>query len=322
MTGIIIYYSQTGNTKKIAEAIYTGAASMCKQIDLLHISDVNFQSLKDYDFIGIGTPVWCEWVPANVRKLIESMIDVEGKYVFVFCTHATLAGRFMKRIVSSLEEKKMIVVGWEDWYGGNVNPLSEKPYYTDGHPDDFDLKEALDFGKDMMEKCIRIANGNHSLIPRLPQGQDYAARYGELRPSAPTEKSPNKTEDKKPVILLNREICNFPACSLCKDNCPAKSIDPSRENPMDESSCEHCHFCEFLCPTGAITFPRRMHIDKNNPTFKKLTDELLEYKELRRFRPLVPFDEVGTIMPSEEDHNRHPKFVLDQGVGVLAPKKK
>ncbi|HBM81725.1 MAG TPA: hypothetical protein DD426_12990, partial [Clostridiaceae bacterium] len=68
---------------------------------------------------------------------------------------------------------------------------------------------------------------------------------------------------------------------------------------QDKASCEVCHFCEEICPTGAITFSGRMHINKNNPIVKKLADDLMEHRELRRFRPLVSFDEVGTIKPGE-----------------------
>jgi flavodoxin/formate hydrogenlyase subunit 6/NADH:ubiquinone oxidoreductase subunit I len=316
MKGIIMYYSQTGNTRKIAEAIYSGSSTVLEQIDLVHISKADYKNLKDYDVVGIGMPVWCEREPVNVVRFIENMTGMEGKFAFVFCTHTTLAGKFMKRIVSLLEEKKMIVTGWEDWYGGNVSPISEKPYYTDGHPDDTDLREARDFGKDIMEKCIRIADGDSTLIPRLPEGKAYADRYGELAPVLPPQISPNEAKPSKPDVVFNKDICGYPACSLCKDHCPAECIDPSREKPLDISSCERCHFCENICPTGAITFVRRMHIDKNNPVSIQLANDLLEHRELRRFRPLVSFDEVGMVIPSEEELNRHPRFVLENGVGV------
>ena len=58
-----------------------------------------------------------------------------------------------------------------------------------------------------------------------------------------------------------------------------------------------------------------MHINKNNPIVKKLVDDLMEHRELRRFRPLVSFDEVGTIKPSEKDIDKHPQLILHNGVG-------
>lgn len=221
----------------------------------------------------------------------------------------------MKRIVSLLRDKKMIVIGWEDWYGGNVNPMSEKPYYTDGHPDDIDLREAQNFGRRMIENCIKISEGDSSLIPQLQQGKDYIERYGGSDLSSMTKGSQKEKNVSKPGIMINRDICNFPTCSLCKDNCPSGSIDPFSENPQDKASCEVCHFCEEICPTGAITFSGRMHINKNNPIVKKLVDDLMEHRELRRFRPLVSFDEVGTIKPSEKDIDKHPQLILHNGVG-------
>jgi flavodoxin/formate hydrogenlyase subunit 6/NADH:ubiquinone oxidoreductase subunit I len=299
LKGIIIYYSQTGNKRKIAEAIYSGASTVLEQIDLVHISKADYKSLNDYDVIGLGMPVWCEREPVNVGRFIEKMSGLEGKSAFVFCTHTTLAGKFMKRIVSLLEEKKMVVIGWEDWYGGNVSPVSEKPYYTDGHPDDTDLKRHDSSGYNGQVHQNR--NGDSTLIPRLPEGKAYAERYGELVPVPHSQISQNDVKPSKPDIIFNRSTCSYPACSLCKDNCPAECIDPSRENPHDISSCERCHFCEKICPTGAITFVKHMHIDKNNPVSIQLANDMLEHRGLRRFRPLVSFDDVGTVMPSEDE---------------------
>jgi flavodoxin/formate hydrogenlyase subunit 6/NADH:ubiquinone oxidoreductase subunit I len=318
MKTIIIYYSQTGNTKKIAEAIYSGALSVNEETDLVHISEVNHDLLTSYDVIGIGTPVWCEREPVNVQRFINKLSDLEGKLAFVFCTHATLAGQFMKTIVTRLEEKKLVIVGWEDWYGGYVNPASPKPYYTDGHPDDIDLMEANNFGKDITEKCIEVINGKDSLIPQLPEKDEYAQRYGKTKCIQINQAEDNKGQVKKSALFLNKEICINPDCTLCRDYCPSESIDPSQENPYNNISCERCHFCELICPTGAITFKKAIRIDKKSNLATSVVEDMLQYKELRRFRPLVSFDTVATIMPSKEIMNSYPKLIIKEHIGVPA----
>ena len=58
MKSIVIYYSQTGNTKTIAEAIRDGMFAENGQCDLAAFRDVTAQRLQEYDLIGIGTPIW------------------------------------------------------------------------------------------------------------------------------------------------------------------------------------------------------------------------------------------------------------------------
>ena len=38
---IIIYYTQTGNTKKIADAIYAGISQKTGQCDIRHLKDID-----------------------------------------------------------------------------------------------------------------------------------------------------------------------------------------------------------------------------------------------------------------------------------------
>ena len=55
-----------------------------------------------------------------------------------------------------------------DWYGSVFLPEMPHPYPTDGHPDEIDLKEAEDFGREMVENSRRIHNGQTELIPPEP----------------------------------------------------------------------------------------------------------------------------------------------------------
>ena len=42
------------------------------------------------------------------------------------------------------------------------------PYYTAGHPDEIDLREAEEFGREMVERSRRISAGETKLIPAMP----------------------------------------------------------------------------------------------------------------------------------------------------------
>ncbi|WP_303868600.1 hypothetical protein [Acetobacterium wieringae] len=99
---------------------------------------------------------------------------------FFFCTHASLTGGFFAWLIPLLEEKGLMVLGWEDWFGGKVNPTVEGPYYTDGHPDETDLREAREFGEEMAVRSFLITNGIEVAYPELRGGEEYVQRYGSL----------------------------------------------------------------------------------------------------------------------------------------------
>src|SRR5512143_85217 len=93
MKSIIVYFSLTGSTKKVAKAICAGIEPLIKTCDLVKLKDVDSASLQDYDLIGIGSAVW-GGPPKHLEWFIDSLPDLSGKYVFAFSTHGARGGRF------------------------------------------------------------------------------------------------------------------------------------------------------------------------------------------------------------------------------------
>ena len=89
MKSIVIYFSQTGNTEKVARAIQAGITQVTAQCDLQEIRDTNPLRLKDYDLIGLGSPVF-GGCPKNVLQFVRHLRFVGGKHAFSFCTHGTM----------------------------------------------------------------------------------------------------------------------------------------------------------------------------------------------------------------------------------------
>ena len=52
----VIYFSQTGNTEKIARAIHTGMQQITGNCDLLPLKEANPRRLYQHDLIGLGSP--------------------------------------------------------------------------------------------------------------------------------------------------------------------------------------------------------------------------------------------------------------------------
>jgi flavodoxin/ferredoxin len=305
MKSIVIYFSQTGSTRDIARAIHAGL-SESSECDIARLQDIDENDMSAYDLIGLGGPVWHRREPANVMNFIEyTMNSLEGRHAFTFCTHGLLPGRFIARVVAMMKQKGLTVIGWNNWYGSVTMPEKPKPYFTDGHPDEIDLKQAEEFGREMAERSRRIESGEKELIPELPKGNDYDAIYMGRGQSwqLKKEKQPLKQGDAELLELtglrdfpfkFNREKCLYPKCTLCIDNCPTNSINMLVDPPIIRKRCDRCWYCEQICPSGAIEvdWESIVRVIDNNlyDNFSELSNEA-EAKGF--FRRLVPLEDVG-----------------------------
>jgi len=172
LRGIVVYYSATGSTGKVADAIYRGMKSEIK-CDVAPIKKIDPMEMAKYDVIAIGGPIWYFRETANLRLFVTKMPNMSGKLCIPFCTHGTNPDGFFFSLNQVLKKKALTVIGWDDWYGGCSHVLHQpSPYFTDGHPDDIDLQEAEAFGRDMAKRAQRIYAGEKELIPELPTGSD------------------------------------------------------------------------------------------------------------------------------------------------------
>ena len=86
MKALMIYCSQTGNTEKLARAIYEGIEQAEK--DILPIKEDG--DIEGYDIIFCGFPVQAHSVPEEMASFIKNIPD--GKKLTIFATHGSLRG--------------------------------------------------------------------------------------------------------------------------------------------------------------------------------------------------------------------------------------
>jgi NAD-dependent dihydropyrimidine dehydrogenase PreA subunit len=302
MKSIVIYYSQSGNTKKISEAIHEGMKQSGEQCDIARLREVETKDLAGYDLIGVGSPVMNLQEYAVVTEFIQFTIkNVDGKHGFAFCTHGALPAYCLARMVSAMAQKALTIIGWADWFCDVVYPVTPVPYFTAGHPDKIDLKEAGDFGREMVERSRRIYQGETQLIPTFPKGREYDEIYVPPEVELPPHgeewerllKAIGNTEFK-----LNKDKCKYPKCTLCIDNCPNHSIDFSVDPPTFSLNCNKCWLCGQICPNDAIEVDWEPFKLAHDPFTISLLQRSLEIFEARgRFRRLVPLKDIGWDTP-------------------------
>ena len=105
---LVLYYSQTSNTKAVAEEIATRLKSDIEEITLVEPYDTAFQAtierckadrekgitpeinplksdIADYDIIFLGYPIWFGTYAPPIATLLDK-VDLSGKKVVPFCT--------------------------------------------------------------------------------------------------------------------------------------------------------------------------------------------------------------------------------------------
>lgn len=79
---LVLYYTQTGNTQKMAEAVVEGAKSVQgMEVELSY--HVSSEALSEYDAILIGVPTYHHDMATDIKRLFEEAaqkkINLKGK---------------------------------------------------------------------------------------------------------------------------------------------------------------------------------------------------------------------------------------------------
>jgi flavodoxin/NAD-dependent dihydropyrimidine dehydrogenase PreA subunit len=304
----VIYYSQTGNTEKMARAIQKGIKETAGHCDLFEIKDANPKRLYEYDLIGLGSNViaWAE--PGNVRAFINDMKFVGGKHVFYFATHGTKPYLLVSSVYQRLSRKGMIITGIRGWFCNCTLLFMPDPYPTAGHPDETDLKEAEQFGREMVDRSRRISAGETGLVfPPPPEPEEMPGGYG-------FDEIDKKFER---MFHFYKEKCTYPECRLCMDICPMYGIDLSVDPPVLIKPCIKCMSCALICPTGAIDIDEwiKETAEKMKEIYPQALEPALNLAEAEgRFRRLLPKEKIGRDTPLYTSLKKHPYWVTGKGL--------
>ncbi len=142
MKSLVVYYSESENTAKLAHVIAAKLGTVERSIET-----VRPEETTAYDLIVIGSPVHGSRPNAAVMHFIEAMPELPGKKAAAFCTmHLFGDKRVIDIIQQQLEHKGMLFLGGFCTKGlsrlvANFGPR----IFNRGRPSPQDLKEADEF---------------------------------------------------------------------------------------------------------------------------------------------------------------------------------
>jgi len=153
---LVTYFSLTGNTKIIAEAVYETLEGD-KEIKIIEESP----ELDEYNLVFIGFPVHSHSIPYKVEVFLKNV--PQGKKIALFSTHGSLSGSHLSR---EALEYAGVLVSKTKMLGsfscrGKVSPqalevLMKSPEHVAwaemapsarNHPDQFDIEDARVFAR-------------------------------------------------------------------------------------------------------------------------------------------------------------------------------
>jgi flavodoxin len=101
MNACVVYFSRTGNTKRLAQAI-----ADTSKAPIYDLASVPPSMMQNCDLLILGTPVEGTSPAKETVAFVESMADMQGKKAILFCTYKVFGNeRTMKKIEKMLEPK-------------------------------------------------------------------------------------------------------------------------------------------------------------------------------------------------------------------------
>ena len=239
----VVYFSQTGNTEKVARALAEGLAGSGASVDVLDLLQTDPASLSKYDLMGVGTPVFYFREPLVVERFLARIGPGHAKPAFLFLTSGGHPSNTFFHMSRTLRKRGFLVVDAFACHGYDTYPPFKDTARFLGHPDAEELDQARGFGARLLDRTHDIQQGPGELIPVFKRHWD---RFGRLS-----------------VILRNRLLAwlvlprkiliagKCTQCGLCVRHCPVQVIemDPF---PVFRRGCIDCTLCERICPTEAI----------------------------------------------------------------------
>jgi len=164
MKVLVTFFSETGNTEKLARAIYEGTGRVDKTIAPIDEAG----DVAGYDVVFCGFPVQSSSIPGKVQPFLKSI--PEGKNLAIFATHGSLRGGQLAvtafdyamtlankakilgtfgcrgKVKSSLIEALMKNPEHKAW-------AKEAQSSAVNHPDVGDIEDGKDFAQKMLSKA-------------------------------------------------------------------------------------------------------------------------------------------------------------------------
>lgn len=241
----MIYFSQTGNTRRVAEAMAVGFREAGHTVQTTPLKEATSEDATKGNLLGIGSPCFSSQAPSPVKEFLRALPPLDGQRAFVFATSGGAPGRVLYDMTRLLRSKAADVVGGflargEEYYSAPCI-IGRFP----GRPNAEDLDRARHFAEDMAEHVS--AGGSGPLPESRP---DALKRRWGFYDFVGLITSDPLMRFALPKPRLDPALCD--KCQWCAYECPMGNIT-LQPYPVLGSECLRCHRCLTGCPQKAFS---------------------------------------------------------------------
>ncbi len=262
-----IFFSPTGNTRKICATIANGTQLPLASPPYLNLSSYALRGKSTFELTGdvilLGSPVYVETMPLAVYEVIQKMTG-HGKWIIPVAVNGNVSfGRCLDELIGLLQRRNFKILAGANFVGENSLSHEDLPLGK-SRPDATDIKLATEFGQNIRKKL----QSNPTEITRKGVIPDFSEGHPEIRA-------------RNMVKLPQIDLENCTRCRECWAVCPVEAIDfdcftrLDFDLVIDEDKCIRCFACVQSCPFGALrkelTMPPEMKAYFD--TFSKIYQE-------------------------------------------------
>lgn len=242
MNVLIVYFSATGNTEKMATVIKERFAEMGAEVTMSNVTSYKRRQekidLASYEAVVFGAPVHARRAPRVVREWLRTL-NGQGKKCSMFFTYGGFGvhpTHYSTRQI--LEEQHFRVVSSAEFLGAHTFNLGGWKA-MEGRPDEHDF----DVAKEYVERTYkRFTNEDESPL-------------GELEKTEHPEELLDAVEASRFKVITQlptRGGTECGMCLVCEESCPNGAID-AESGEADKGKCIACLACVANCPEHILT---------------------------------------------------------------------
>ena len=235
---VILYFSGTGNTWWVADAIRKQLDAKDINADAVSVDSLTPKKagwwIKTADLVIFGWPIYGSDMPEPMKRFIDTLPVVEkGKHVHVFCTQSAFSGDGAWQYHRHFKDKGLFIDSAEHFIMPNNKSRSgSDPHYSA-----------------VMERCgISVER----YVERLLLGR--ARIRGKCsRALGALQRGPFRLLFRRWRDLMGVDESRCTRCGLCETYCPMGNIKLG-EKVEFLGRCALCMRCRAICPVAAVTF--------------------------------------------------------------------
>ena len=230
----IIFFSPTGTTKKILHNIASNIP--CKNLKTINITNpaIRKQQIKtsNNDLLIVGVPVYMGRVPLLASEFLKTITANNTPVVCIVVYGNRAYDDALLELKNIMENCNCKPIAAAAFIGEHSFSSPELPT-AHGRPDKNDLKNAVNFGKQIYAKLSTLFLSDSLTDLNIPGIYPYQG-----------------TTQLWDVDFIAVDD-NCTKCGLCLNSCPTAAINPDNYSEINIKKCITCCACIKICPQNS-----------------------------------------------------------------------